>query len=51
MSLSIEQRAFFSKVASKNFKLACDVYYALATGKAATPEVRSQIRQALRIAA
>lgn len=51
MSLTANQREFFAKVANKNFRLACDVYHALATGKAATPEVRSQIREALRIAA
>ena len=51
MSLSANQRAFFDKVANKNFKLACDVYHALATGQEATPEVRGLIREALRIAA
>ena len=50
MSLSVQQRAFFNKVADKNFKLACDVYHILATGQEATPEVRSMVRQALRIA-
>jgi hypothetical protein len=51
MSLSVKQREFFTKVASKNFRLACDVYQIFATGQEATPEVRSLIRQALRIAA
>ena len=50
MSLSVKQREFFNKVASKNFRLACDVYHALATGQEATPELRSMVRQALRIA-
>ncbi len=51
MSLSAETKLFFEKVANKNFCLACNVYYSLASGQAITPEARSQIREALRIAA
>lgn len=51
MSLSAEMKMFFEKVANKNFHLACNVYHALAFGKEFTPEVRSQIREAIRIAA
>uniref|UniRef100_E6QW93 Uncharacterized protein n=1 Tax=mine drainage metagenome TaxID=410659 RepID=E6QW93_9ZZZZ len=50
MPLSAEMYVFFDKVASKNFRLACDVYHVLATGKEVTPEVRGQIRLAIRIA-
>lgn len=51
MSLSTETKMFFEKVASKNFRLACNVYHALVSGQDITPEVRGQIREALRIAA
>lgn len=51
MSLSAETKMFFEKVASRNFRLACNVYHALASGQELTPEARSQIREALRIAA
>jgi len=51
MPLSVEMKAFFEKVASKNFSLACDVYHVLRSGEEITPHARSQIRQALRIAA
>lgn len=50
MPLSVEMKAFFEKVASKNFRLACDVYHVLATGKEITPEVRDMVQQALRLA-
>src|SRR3989339_475703 len=50
MSLSTETKRFFEKVASKNFRLACNVYHALVSGQDITPEVRGQIREALRIA-
>lgn len=50
MLLSAKMKLFFEKVANKNFRLACDVYHALAFGKEITPEVRLQIREALRIA-
>lgn len=51
MSLSAEMKMFFEKVARKNFRLACNVYHALAFEQVITPEMRSQIREALRIAA
>lgn len=50
MSLSAETKMFFEKVANKNFRLACNVYHALASGQEITPDVRGQIREALRIA-
>jgi len=51
MSLSVEMKKFFDKVAQHNFCLACDVYHALSTGQKVTPEVRGKIREALRVAA
>ncbi len=50
MSLSAQTLEFFSKVAKKNFGLACDVYYVLASGQEITPKERSMIQEALRIA-
>ena len=51
MSLSVEMKAFFEKVARKNFRLACDVYHVLATGKEISPEEHTKVKQALRLAA
>lgn len=51
MLLSVEMKQFFDKVARKNFRLACDVYYALKSGQEVTPEIRSMVRQALLLGA
>ncbi len=50
MSLSVEMKVFFKKVARKKYSLACDVYHVLVTGKEVTSDVRNKVQQALRLA-